>query len=88
MYSTTCSVVVTEKASHVHVDLLFFDGLLLLLGGRGVTSGSGSNGGGSGGTTLVGNKVSDVLALESLGEKTSPVSFNVVVGGLDVRLSR
>ena len=46
--------------------------------------GSGSGGGASsGGGTGVAEEVSDVLALEGLGEEAGPVSFNGVAGGGD-----
>ena len=83
------SIIIIFISEHAaHVDFLL-GGLLLLLGllgGCGISGdlsdgGTTCGGGGSGGD--VGEEGFDVLSFEGLGEKSGPVAFNGVAGGLD-----
>ena len=59
--------------------------LLLLLGGGGITTSGGSSssdGGSGGGRASVGEEVTDVLALECLGEEAGPVGLDLHTGSL------
>ena len=83
-----CSVAITaEEVAHIDISLFLFLFLFLLLWlSGGISTGSGSSccATSSWGTSAdVGEKLVNVLSLESLDEKSWPVAFNGDLGGAE-----